>query len=206
MATAILEPLNQQPAMQMPPIRLYRLSVEQYHRMIQTGVLTENDPVELLEGLLVSKMPHHPSHDGSISVAGRELRAVLPNKWIVRIQSAITLDDSEPEPDLAVVLGPEERYFAVHPQPPDIAKVIEVSDTTLDYDRGDKLLVYARNKIPVYWIINLVENCVEVFSEPKPSRPWGYRKKERLSLELGVRVVVGGKGIGGIPVRKLFPR
>ncbi len=203
---ATTRPPKQRYVLQLPPIRMHRLSVDQYHRMIETGVLTANDKVELLEGLLVSKMPHHPSHDGSVSVAGRELRSILPAKWIVRIQSAITLDDSEPEPDLAIVLGPEERYFAVHPTPADIGCLIEVSDSTLDYDSTDKLRVYARNKIPVYWIINLVEKKVEVYSDPKPSRPWGYRQRKSFGLEFGVKVLIAGKELGGIAVAKLFPR
>jgi Uma2 family endonuclease len=190
----------------LPPIRLHRLSVKQYHRMIETGVLTENDPVELLEGLLVSKMPHHPSHDGSISVLGRELRLILPAKWIIRIQSAITLDHSEPEPDLVVALGPEERYFAAHPTPADIALVAEVADTTLSFDRVDKLRVYANNNISIYWIVNLVENVVEIYSDPKPGKAATYRSRDIRGLEFGVDVVIGGKKIGGIPVRRLFPR
>jgi Uma2 family endonuclease len=205
MATVIPEQ-PPQPVPQLPPIRMHRLSVEQYHRMIETGVFTANDKVELLEGLLVSKMPHHPSHDGSTSVLARELRAILPAKWIVRIQSAVTLDDSEPEPDVAVVAGPEERYFAVHPTPGDIACLVEVAESSLEYDRTDKLRVYARNRIPVYWIVNLIENVVETYADPKPTRPWGYRQHERFGLEFGVHVVVAGKELGGIAVRKLFPR
>jgi Uma2 family endonuclease len=201
-----VEPLKQRYGVQLPLIRMHRLSVAQYHRMIETGVLTANDKVELLEGLLVSKMPHHPSHDGSISVIGRELRAILPAKWIIRIQSAVTLDNSEPEPDLAVVLGPEERYFAAHPVPVDIACIIEVSDATLEYDSTDKLRVYARNKIPVCWIINLIEKKVNVYSDPKPTRPWGYRQHQHFGLEFGVKVVVAGREVGGIAVKKLFPR
>jgi len=197
--------LPQQPP-DLPPIRLHRLSVKQYHRMIETGVLTENDPVELLEGLLVSKMPHHPSHDGSISVLGRELRLMLPTKWIVRIQSAITLDRSEPEPDLVVALGPEERYFAAHPTASDIALAVEVSDSSLDFDRRDKLRVYARNNIPVYWIVNLMEKVVEIYADPKPGKVPAYRSREVRGLEFGVDVVIAGKKIAGIAVRHLFPR
>src|SRR5437773_6503838 len=96
------------------PLPIHRLTVEQYHRMIQTGVLTKNDRVELLEGLLVSKMPLSPSHDVTVSVTLRKLWSVWPEEWVVRVQSAITLDDSEPEPDLAVVRGPEERYREAH--------------------------------------------------------------------------------------------
>src|SRR5438128_3370052 len=98
-----------------PPFPVRRFTVDEYHRMIQAGVLTENDRVELLEGWIVPKMPHNPPHDGTISLVLRRLCTSLPDDWIVRAQSAITLPDSETEPDLAVVRGPESRYLSRHP-------------------------------------------------------------------------------------------
>src|SRR5690242_8549294 len=115
---------------QLPP-PLYRFTVKQYQRMIETGVLTENDRVELLEGWIVDKMPHNPPHDGTINRINRRLLPLLPEGWLLRVQSAITLTRSEPEPDLAIVRGPEEIYFKRHPMPRDIALLIEVADTTL---------------------------------------------------------------------------
>jgi Uma2 family endonuclease len=188
----------------LPPLPLHRLTVEQYHRMIETGVLTENDPVELLEGLLVSKMPHSPSHDGTISILLRRFWTKLPSKWIVRVQSAITLDDSEPEPDLAIVLGPEERYLPAHPTPQDILTLVEVADTTLLYDRNVKAVLYARARIPVYWIVNLVECTVEVYTDPKGGKAPAYRHREVYGLEQGVPLVIASKEVGRFAVRRLF--
>src|SRR5215471_17641330 len=84
----------------LPTISIHRFTVDQYHRMIAAGVFTPNDRVELLEGWIVDKMPQHPSHAAAISVLQARLVPLLPPGWIVRVQSPITLPDSEPEPDL----------------------------------------------------------------------------------------------------------
>jgi len=186
------------------PLPIHRLSVEQYHRMIRAGVLTENDNVELLEGVLVSKMPHNPKHDGTISVILRKLWTKLPSDWIARIQSAITLEDSEPEPDIAIVKGPEERYLAAHPVPGEIGQVIEVSDSSLENDRRLKKILYARARIPVYWIVNLLEWQIEVYSEPKTGKSPTYKRREDFGIEYGVPLVIAGKEIATFPVRKLI--
>ena len=189
----------------LPPIPIHRLTVQQYHRMIEAGVLTENDQVELIEGLLVSKMPHSSSHDGTVSILLRELGKRLPGKWIVRVQSAITLDESEPEPDLAVVLGPEEKYLPGHPTPADVGMVVEVSDTSLAHDQNIKARLYAHARIPIYWIVNLVQHQVEIRTDPKGGKAPAYRRLETFGLELGAPLVISGKELGQLAVRKLFP-
>src|SRR5438128_1194075 len=131
-----------------------RFSVAEYHRLIQTGILTEDDNLELLEGYLVCKMSRNPPHDATIQKATKRLFRVLPAGWDLRIQSAVTLPDSEPEPDFAVVRGDETAYRAHHPGPPDVGLVIEVADSTLPGDRDDKGRIYARAGIPTYWIVN----------------------------------------------------
>lgn len=192
-------------AVPMPLAPIHRFSVEQYHRMIAAGVLTESDRVELLEGWIVDKMPQHPAHAGVISILLARLQAKLPRGWIVRVQSPITLEDSEPEPDLAVVRGPEEKYLAAHPTPEDIAIAIEVADSTVEQDRTVKGRTYARARLPHYWIVNLVELHVEVYSQPRAGRTPAYRGREIFRMEYGVPVVVAGRETGRIPVRHLFP-
>src|SRR5713101_9262196 len=86
-----------------PLAPVHRFSVDEYHRMIEAGVLTENQRVELLEGWIVSKMPHNPLHDSTIDLVVGEAETFLPKDWFIRVQSAITTDDSEPEPDVALV-------------------------------------------------------------------------------------------------------
>src|SRR5690242_9427779 len=92
-----------------------RVTVAEYHRMIDDGELTEMDPVELIEERIVEKMPHGPEHDGGLDYANEVLRRLLSNAWRIRIQSAITTEDSEPEPDLAVVRNTPKVYLTRHP-------------------------------------------------------------------------------------------
>ncbi|MBY0522517.1 MAG: Uma2 family endonuclease [Gemmataceae bacterium] len=202
---ATVETLLPREASQLPPIPVHRFTVDQYHRMIEMGVLTSNDRVELLEGWIVDKLPQHPAHAGTISILQAKLSPKLPKGWIIRVQSPIALDDSEPEPDLAVVRGPEERYLAAHPRPEDIGITIEVSDSTVDYDRNDKVRAYGRARLPVYWIVNLVELVVEVYTGPRTGKAPGYRTREVFRVEHGVPIFLAGREITGIPVRHLFP-
>src|SRR5437762_1378211 len=126
--------LDLSPDITWPPLPSYRFTLRQYHRMMETGVLTEHDRVELLEGRIVPKMPHNPPHDTAVDLTQTTITAILPAGWRVRVQSAVTLADSEPEPDVAVVRGPARRYAHCHPRPKDIALIIEVADTSLRED------------------------------------------------------------------------
>src|SRR4051794_36208629 len=180
------------PADLSPSLPVHRFTVGQYHRMIEAGVLTEDDRVELLEGWIVTKMPHNPPHDAVVSIVHRKLRAELPADWIVRVQSAITLADSEPEPDLAIARGPEERDLAAHPASNDLAVVIEVSDSTLESDRVNKARLYARARIAAYWIINLPEAKVEVRTRPRAGKAATYhQRRDYASGELVPLVIAG---------------
>src|SRR5438105_2876312 len=98
--------LTQSPDFQIPRLPVRRFTVAEYHQMIAAGILGEDDKVELLEGLIVPKMARKPPHDAVLGIADDVIRARLPSAWKVRIQSAITTADSEPEPDIAVVRGP----------------------------------------------------------------------------------------------------
>jgi hypothetical protein len=150
------------------PLPMRRFTVAEYHRMIETGILTENDDVELLEGWVVAKMPRKPPHDAGVEVIRGVVGGRLPPGWSIRSQSAITTSDSEPEPGVAVVRGEPRAYRQRHPGPADIGTLIEVSDTTLNYDndRVEKGRIYARAAIAEYWIFNLVDGWIEVYSDP----------------------------------------
>jgi Uma2 family endonuclease len=184
---------------------MYRFSVKQYHRMIANGVLREDDRVELLDGWIVSKMTHNPPHDTAVDLAQTEIALVLPQRWRVRVQSAITLATSEPEPDVAVVRGPARRYARVHPRPKDIALLVEVADTSLLEDRLIKGRLYARARIPFYWIINLIESIVEVYAEPKGGKSPTYAKRRDFGSKDSVPVVIEEREIAEIAVRTLLP-
>jgi Uma2 family endonuclease len=146
---------------------IWRLSIEQYHAIIQAGILTDDDSVELLEGWLVFKMPKNPPHQATTRLVRTALENILPAGWYVDSQELITLSNSEPEPDIVVVRGDTRQYLDRHPGAEDIALIIEVSDTTLQRDRTVKKRIYARAGISIYWIVNLVEEQVEVYSQPK---------------------------------------
>jgi Uma2 family endonuclease len=189
-----------------PPYPVRKFTVNEYHRLIQAGVLTEDDPVELLEGWIVPKMPRNPPHDGTIGVVQEVLRGQLPDGWFIRIQSAITLADSEPEPDLVVANGSPRQYMARHPGPQDVALAIEVADSSLDRDRHDKGRIYARAAIVIYWIINLVDGQVEVYTDPTGSAPTpAYQQRRDYQPADLVPLVLAGQTVSQIAASELLP-
>jgi Uma2 family endonuclease len=143
-----------------------RFSVAEYHRLIELGILTEDDNLELLDGYLVHKMTRHPPHDAALQKGTKRFLRVLPPGWDLRVQCAITLTASEPEPDFAIVRGDEGTYLTRHPSAPDVALVVEVSDSTLVGDREDKGRIYAKEMIACYWIVNINDQQIEVYTSP----------------------------------------
>ncbi len=109
----------------------YRFTVRQYDLMLELGILTAESRVELLKGYLVVKMSRNPPHDSTVSRVNKRLIRVLPADWTLRVQSALVLADSEPEPDFAIVRGTEETYDLRKPLPRDVGLLIEVADSTL---------------------------------------------------------------------------
>lgn len=184
---------------------LYRFRVEQYEKMIETGVLTSGDRVELIEGIVIQKMTQHPPHAVAIDYTLDALRPLLPEGWRLREQKPIKLSDSAPEADLVVVRGPLQRYERQHPSPRDIALLIEVADTTLEGDRQDKGRTYARARIPVYWILNLNDRQVEVYTEPKGGKTPAYRRRTDYALNAKVPLMIEGSEVGQVAVSDLLP-
>ncbi len=146
----------------------HRFTVDDYEQMVEYGILTENDRVELIRGEIVTKMPIGDQHIACVNRLNRLFGRRVGESAIVSIQNPIRLPDSEPEPDLALLRPREDFYASGKPQPDDIFLVIEVADTTLDYDREDKRSLYAEAAIPEYWIVNLVNRCLEVYRQPRP--------------------------------------
>lgn len=183
-----------------------RFSVAEYHRLTESGFLTEDDNLELLEGYLVLKMARNPPHDGTIQRAHKRILRVLPAGWDMRIQSAVTLPDSEPEPDLAVARDDPAGYVTRHPHVPDIGLLIEVSDSTLAGDRADKGRIFARAGISTYWIINLVDRQIEAYTQPSgPSAAPGYGQRRDSGIGDAVELTLDTHVIATIPVRELLP-
>jgi Uma2 family endonuclease len=191
----------------LPTLPVRRFTVDEYHQIIEAGVLREEDDVELLEGWIVPKMARNPAHDAVVSwILNRRITPLLPDGWFCRGQSAITTTASEPEPDIVVVRGSELDYLARHPSPTDIALAIEVANSSLARDRTDKARIYAAAAVPFYWIINLVDNQVEVYSDPTGPDAWPvYRVRQDYHVGDLVPFVVDGHDLGPIPAHELLP-
>jgi Uma2 family endonuclease len=143
--------------------------------LVRLGLFTA-DPVELIAGQLVVAEPQGSYHATAVGAVDDALRAVLPAGFIVRAQMPVALDDdSEPEPDLAVVRGTRADYRDRHPSR--TVLVLEVSDSSLGFDRLDKGSLYARSGVQDYWIVNLIDRVLEVYRDPTPdpAAPHGWR-------------------------------
>lgn len=142
-------------------------TVAEYHQMIETGVLKEDDRVELLNGEIIEMFAIGPRHASRVDRLNELLTAKLRKVAIVRVQSPITLSDySEPQPDLTLLKRRADFYVDGHPTPIDVLVVIEVADSTVEKDRRSKIPAYALAGIPETWLIDLVEDRIEVHSNP----------------------------------------
>lgn len=183
-----------------------KLSVAEYQKMIDAGILTDEDRVELLEGHMVLKMPANPPHDSTLTKLYRRLDRMAPTGYVVRCQVGSLLPGSRPEPDVAMARGAESAFDARHPQPADLALVIEVSDSSLTIDRVDKNRIYARESIPQYWVVNLVDEQIEVYTDPTgPQSAPVYRRRQDYPRGTAVPVELDGTPIGTVIVDEVLP-
>lgn len=146
------------------------MSVEEYERLVVLGLFSPEKRVELIEGDIVEIMPQKPTHSVALDLVEDAIRAICLVGYRVRTQRPLKLATSMPEPDLAVVQGEARTFLSSHPTTADL--IVEVSDTTLEYDQTVKAAIYAAAGIEDYWIVNLNERTVEVRRQPGPS---GYR-------------------------------
>ena len=152
-------------------LKTHRFTRDEYDRMVETGILTTDDRVELIEGEILAMSPQNSPHATATRLAQKVLESVFGPGHDVRAQFPLALEaDSEPEPDLAVVAGSPRDSRAHHPET--ALLVVEVAETSLTFDRTIKQSLYARAEIPEYWVINLRDRQVEVFRGPARS---GYR-------------------------------
>jgi len=189
-----------------PPYPVSRMTVDRYHQMFEAGILVQDEPIELLEGWLAVKMTKGSPHEATIARLYRLLFTRLPNGWHVRSQSPITSEDSEPEPDLTIVRGEDFDYLSHHPSPSDVPIVIEVSDSSLERDRGIKARIYARAGIPQYWIVNLIDRVVEVYTIPSGPDPTPHYSK-RIDYRAGdsIPLTLTDQSLPPIPAAELLP-
>jgi Uma2 family endonuclease len=179
----------------MSAVQVRRWTRQEYERMTEAGVLTENDRVELIGGEILTVTPQDSPHATAVSLADDALRRVLPPNMFVRVQLPLALgEDSEPEPDIAVVRGTIRDYRDAHPST--AVLVIEVADSSLAFDRRVKGSLYARERVAEYWIINLVESVVEIYRDPTedPSARFGcsYARSNRVTRTESIALPFGG--------------
>ncbi|MEG4343203.1 Uma2 family endonuclease [Microcoleus sp. A003_D6] len=157
-----------------------RFTTAEYHRLTELGFFAEDDRLELIKGELVNIAAKSTAHSVCETRLERELFKLLGERATLRGQQPIILpDDSEPEPDRAIVQNRPDDYLSSHPCPADILLLIEIADSSLSYDKQVKLPLYAEAGISDYWIFNLLETCLECYSEPYQNSQgkFGYRVK-----------------------------
>ena len=151
-----------------PWVARRKLTVAEYHRMGEAGILTEDDRVELIEGELIAMPPIGSNHAGTVNRLARMLVLAVGDRSVVAVQNPVRLDKhSEPQPDFALLLPRADYYRSEHPRPADVLLLIEVAFSSLNYDRAVKRALYARHRIPEFWIVSLVTNEVEVCRAPE---------------------------------------
>ena len=164
------------------PLTLRRWQRAEYERLVALGVF-QGEPLELIGGQLVVAEPQGAYHASTITRVDYALRAVLPPGWIVRLQAPVSLDEeSEPEPDVAVVPGWPGDYRESHPT--QAALLVEVAESSLELDRVRKGSLYARAGVSDYWIVNLVEGVVEVYRDPAPDASAAFRYRYQSLVRL----------------------
>ncbi len=183
-----------------------KFTLQEYHRMIESGVLASGEPYELLEGNLVRKMSRGSPHDAIIQFLTKLFVRLVPQNWDVRVQCAVTLNHaSEPEPDFAFVRGDASTFRTRHPQSSELGLVVEVSDSSLLIDREDKGRIYAGNAIPVYWVVNVVDRVIEVYTQPSGTGDEAtYTQRQDYTLGYDVPLVINGNSVGSIAVSQVF--
>lgn len=201
MSTVLEKEVERPDTLVMPPYPVLRFTLPEYWALRDSGLLRYDIRYEFLEGWIVPKVTQKPPHAWTVSRLDQVV--VLPSEWLKRVQCPINTEDSEPEPDLAVVRAPDTQYANRHPRGDDIGLLIEVADAALRQDRR-KAEIYAADGIAVYWIINLVDRQLEVYTEPDPANRT-YRNREVFTPGQSVTIELDGNAIQTIAVDDLLP-
>ena len=187
-------------------IRPRRWTRAEDERLIEVGFFQPGEPIELIGGQLMVSEPQGRRHAWALAIVDHRLRAALGSGWTVRTQMPVDLDEeSEPEPDLAVVPGNPEAQPVRHPAR--LALIVEVAESSLAGDRRDKGSLYARAGLADYWIVSLVDRCVEVYRAPvsDPAAPYGWRYASVTMLRPGETVSPLAAPGARIPIADLLP-
>jgi Uma2 family endonuclease len=200
--STITTPIRTRPAADWIPSPLVRFTVDQYEALIESGIFTERDRFHLINGLLVAKLPPKRPHMIACDKVSHMLERTIPGGWHVMPDGPVRLPPgSEPQPDFAVVRGKPEDYPVHPPEAASLALVVEVSFSTLEEDRK-MAAVYGAALIPVYWIVNLVDRQVEVYTGPDA---YGYAAYEVLKPGQSVPLDIDGFRAGLIAVDDMLP-
>jgi Uma2 family endonuclease len=186
--------------------RTRRFSRAEYERLIELGVFQPGEAIELIGGELMVAEPQGAAHYTAIMKTARALGAAFGSGWHARTQGPIGLDDdSEPEPDVAVVPGSPDDYSRAHPSRPVLT--VEVAESSLGFDRQRKGSLYARAGLQDYWVLNLVGRVLEVYREPSPdaAAPFGWRYARREVFDASVRVTPLAAPGSSVAVAQLLP-
>ncbi len=186
------------------PSPLYRMTLEEYEAMVASGAFKGRNRCHLINGFLVEKMTQDPPHTIADILCGDELDRVIPSGWHVRPAKPVRLPGQATmnEPDRCVVRGSARDYLGRDPGPGDIALIVEVADSSLAADRELGTKVYGPAGIPLYWIINLVDRQVEVYTGPGAG---GYQSRAVFTPGQVVPVAIGGQQLGAIAVVDVLP-
>ena len=160
------------------PVRRHRLTVDDFHKLASTGVICEDARVELIDGELIDMAPIGSRHAGMVYLLNHLLTTALSDKAIVGAQNPVVLGiHSQPQADILVLRRREDYYRSSHPTPEDVLLLVEIVDTTGEYDRKVKIPLYARHEIPELWLVDLTKNCLEIYRTPQPKHQ-SYRQVE----------------------------
>ncbi len=154
------------------------LTIKDYHLLIEAGSLGEDDRLELIEGEIIEMSPISPEHAAHVKRLNKLFARTLGERALIGVQDPIGLGErSEPQPDLALLRPRPDDYASAHPGPDDVLLVVEVAETSVDYDRNVKMPLYARVGIPEAWLVALADKWIEVYQEPSPV---GYLSMRRV--------------------------
>jgi len=176
---------------------LRRFSAAEYERIVDLDILREEEELELLDGFLIHKTPATPAHDAAVSNLGGRLVNLVPDRCFVQRQARMNLPDSRLAPDAVIFGGPEAGVISL---------VAEVADAGLQFDRVDKGRIYARVSIPQYWVVNLVDRQIEVYTDPTgPVSVPVYRRRQDYPVGATVPVELDGTAVGTVSVDEVLP-
>ncbi|MFN6498249.1 MAG: Uma2 family endonuclease [Nostoc sp. DedQUE01] len=156
-----------------------KFTVEQYQKMIESGILTQDDRVELIRGEIIDMSPIGTKHAACVKRLNKLLSQKLRDRVLIAIQDPVKLNDnSQPQPDVALLKPRDDFYATAHPQPQDIFLLVEVADSTIEYDREEKIPLYAEANIIEVWLVDIKEEIVEIYQQPTAA---GYQLMQKFA-------------------------